>query len=156
MTRTGQNSPFCSVFRLPPHGGTFKYPRIPAHFGQKLRFGGVCAGENVSQLRRFTSNLRGFGVFLRIFTFCTFAPLYLYIFLKNKDKYINKAVKKGKSACAVLYISILLPTRFFLPCAVFSRSFRAVGVLGNSCSYVKKWLINKQLRGCAGNSPYGC
>ena len=50
------------------------------------------------------------------------------------------------SACAVLYISDYLPTRFFLGCAVFSRSFRADDY------QLIQWFKLKigQMRGCAG------
>ena len=137
---------FLGLFSDSKDRGRFKKPRIPAHFAQLSHFGGLCAGENVAELRGFGCFLRGYWSFLRILTLLAFAPLFIFISLKNKDKKIKRGLEKRDSACAVLNISVFLPTRFFLGCAAFSRSFRADDY------QLIQWFKLKigQMRGCAG------
>lgn len=132
--------------------GRFKKPRISAHFVNFSHFGGLFAGEKVSVLRGFGCFLRGLLSFLRILTLLPSAPIFIFISLKNKKKYKKEGLINGFSACAVLYISDYLPTRFFLGCAVFSRSFRALEFLLIQWFRLKKG----QMRGCAGYFACGC
>ncbi|MCW8924097.1 MAG: hypothetical protein OQK69_10785 [Gammaproteobacteria bacterium] len=143
---------FFGLFSNFKDGGIFKKPRISAHFVPISHFDGLCAGENIAVLRGFGCFLRGYWSFLRIFTLSVFAPLYIFISLKNKKKYKERGLRKCFFACAVLYIRQCLPTRFFMGCAVFSRSFRAQELLLNQCVNSKIG----QMRGCAGYFAPGC